>query len=102
MILFKEAIKEYGERNSPTKGFSEDGVILAKASDTVRREIFSHKGFIFSGIFTRNCSESSLSMILSRVNIQNTDAQETVVKQSYLMLSNDQEQSPRLAKHGIL
>lgn len=37
------------------RDFSEDAVILAKAAEIVRKDMFSHKGFKFSGSFTEGC-----------------------------------------------
>ena len=58
--------------------------MLAKSSAIVRRDVFKHKGFNFSGSLTTDCQESStpasikslISMILSSLDIENIEAQE--------------------------
>jgi hypothetical protein len=60
-------------------------MILAKASAIVRKDIFSHEGFKFSGSFPQDCQarsvaaslKSLISMILSGVNIKNTAVHES-------------------------
>ena len=85
VIIFKKAIQGMVKEAMQQRDFSEDVVILAKASAIVRKDMFSHKGFKFSGSFTEDCQEKSVpaslkslvSMILTGVNIENTEAQES-------------------------
>ena len=75
--IVKDAIKE--------RDLSEDAKILAEASEIVRRDILKHKGFNFSGSFTTECQETStpaslkslISMIMSGLNIENTETQDS-------------------------
>lgn len=61
--------------------FSEGALIF---SEIVLKDMFSHKGFTFSGSFMKICQESTVpaslkslvSMIPTGVNIENTEAQE--------------------------
>ena len=85
VIIFTKAIQGMVKEALQQRDFSEDAVILAKASAIVRRDMFSHEGFKFSGSFTKNCQERSVpaslkslvSMILTGVNIENTEVQES-------------------------
>ena len=47
--IVKEALQEHD--------FSDDAAVLAKAAEIVRRDLFSHKGFSFSGTFPVGCQE---------------------------------------------
>ena len=75
--MIKDAVQQ--------RDFSEDSLILAKAAEIVRKDMFSLKGFTFSGSFTKDCQESTVpaglkslvSMILTGVSIENTEAQES-------------------------
>ena len=75
--MIKDAVRQ--------RDFLEDALILAKAAGIIREDMFSHKGFTFSGSFTKDCQESTVpaslkslvSMILTGVNIENTEAQES-------------------------
>ena len=75
--MVKDAIKK--------RDFSEDATILAKASAIVRKDILKNKGFNFSGNFTAGCQETStpgslkslIYMILSGLDIENTEAQDS-------------------------
>ena len=85
VIIFTKAIQGMVKEALQQRDFSEDAVILAKASAIVRRDMFSHEGFKFSGSFTKNCQERSVpaslkslvSMILTGVKIENTEVQES-------------------------
>ena len=50
--IVKEALQE--------RDFSDDTAVSAKAAKIVRRDMFSHKGFSFSGTFPLGCQEISL------------------------------------------
>ena len=85
VIMFPKAIQSMVKEAMQQRDFSEDAVILANASAIVRKDIFSHKGFQFSGNFTEDCQECSVpaslkslvSMILTGINIENTEVQES-------------------------
>ena len=84
VIIFKKAIEGL-LKDAVQQDYSEDALILANASAIVRREIFSHECFTFSGHFTDECQEISvppslksfISMILNGLNIENTETQDT-------------------------
>ena len=67
------------------RDFNEDAAILAKAAIIVRKDIFCHKGFKFTGSFPAECQEHSLpsslksivSMILNGPNIEDQDKHES-------------------------
>jgi len=67
------------------RDLSEDATILAKASVVIRKVLFDHEGFKFSGSFSNDCQQRSVpaslislaAMLLNGVNIQNTDTQES-------------------------
>ena len=59
VIIFKKAIEGL-LKDAVQQDYSEDALILANASAIVRREIFSHECFTFSGHFTDECQEISV------------------------------------------
>ena len=75
--MIKDAVRQ--------RDFSEDALIFAKVAGIIRKDMFSNKGFTFSGSFTKDCQESIVraslkslvAMILTGVNIENTEAQES-------------------------
>ena len=85
IIIFKKAIHGMIKDAVRQRDFSEDALILVKTAETVRKDMFSHKGFTFCESFTKDCQESTvpaslkslLSMTLTGVNIENTEAQES-------------------------
>ncbi|CAB3987893.1 Hypothetical predicted protein [Paramuricea clavata] len=112
VIIFKKAIQGIVKEVVQQRDFSEDAVILAKASAIVRKDIFSHEGFKFSGSFPQDCQarsvpaslKSLMSMILSGVNIKNTEAQESqpclTVCQTIIFNTNAKERSTVQSKTG--
>ena len=68
--ILKETLKE--------RDFSDDAFTLARAAKIIWQDIFSHRGFSFSGTFLQECQETSVpaslktlvSMILNRVNLK--------------------------------
>ena len=85
VIIFTKALQGMVKDAIKKRDFSEDATILAKASAIVRRDILKNKGFNFSGSFTTDCQETStpvslkslISMILSGLEIENTEAQDS-------------------------
>ena len=85
VIIFTKALQGMVKDAIKKRDFSEDATILAKASAIVRRDILKNKGFNFSGSFTTDCQETStpaslkslISMILSGLDIENTEAQDS-------------------------
>ena len=70
MVILKEALRK--------RDFSDETLTLARAAKIVWQDIFSHRGFSFSGTFPRECQETSgsaslktlVSMVLNRVNLK--------------------------------
>ena len=89
--IFKEALQE--------RDFSDDAAVLAKAAKIVRRDLFSHKGFSFSGTFPVGCQESYvpaglkslISMIMNGLNVKEQEHKESqpCLTVCYLMQRND-------------
>ena len=85
VIIFTKALQGMVKDAIKKRDFSEDATILAKASAIVRRDILKNKGFNFSGNFTAGCQEMStpaslkslIYMILSGLDIENTEAQDS-------------------------
>ena len=75
--ILKEAVKE--------RDFSDDAAVLAKAAKIVRRDMFSHKGFNFTGSFPLECQENSvpaslkslISMTLNGINLKDQEHRES-------------------------
>ena len=49
------------------RDFSEDALILSKAAAIIRKNMFSHAGFKFTGSFAEECQESSLPASLKLI-----------------------------------
>ena len=81
VIVFREGVKNMLKDALKKRDFKEDALILAKAASIVRKDIFSHDGFQFSGSFQQNCQEDSLpsslkslvSLILNGSNLKDQD-----------------------------
>ena len=75
--MLKDALKK--------RDFTEDAVILAKAANIIREDIFRHDGFTFTGCFPPECQEKSLpaslkyliSMILNGSNMSDQDKRDS-------------------------
>ena len=78
VLVFNEGMINLLKEAHKNRDFTEDAVILAKAAAIVRKDIFSHQGFKFTGSFPAECQEESLpsslksivSMILNGPNIK--------------------------------
>ena len=78
VLVFREAISSLLKDALKQRDFSEDAEILARAAMIVRRDIFDHKGFNFSGCFPVDCQlkylpsslRSLVSIILNGLNIK--------------------------------
>ena len=84
--------------------FSEDVLILTKAAEVIRNDIFNHEHFEFSGSFSLNCQENSLpsslktliSLIFNVSNMKNQERQESQACLSIgqLIIYNTKKSSP--------
>ena len=85
IIIFKEGMRHMLNEALKNRDFNEDATILAIAAIIVRKDIFYHQGFKFSGSFPAECQEQSLpsslkslvSMILNGPNIKDQDKHES-------------------------
>ena len=110
VIIFKKAIQGMIKDAVQQRNFSEEALILAKVAEIVCKDMFSHKGFTFSGSFTKDCQESTvpaslkslLSMIPTGVNIENTEVQESqpCLTVCQTILFNAKERSTKKSKTG--
>ena len=81
VIVFKEGMSNMLREALKQQDFSEDANILAKAAKIIRKDIFDHEGFRFTGSFTPNCQEDSVpaslkspvSMILNGTGLDDQD-----------------------------
>ena len=60
VIVFEEGMKNMLREALKKRDFSEDVAILAKAATIVRKDIFNHDHFTFTGSFPPKCQEDSL------------------------------------------
>ena len=81
IIIFKEGMRNMLRDALRKRDFSEDAAVLAKAATIIRKDIFSHQGFNFTGSFPPHCQEDSLptslrsliSMILKGPSLKDAD-----------------------------
>ena len=59
VIIFKKAIQGMIKDAERQRDSSENALILGEAAGIIRKDMFSHKGFTFSGGFTKDCQESA-------------------------------------------
>ena len=57
MLIFGNGLRNIVKEALQEHDFSDDADVLAKAAEIVRRDLFSHKGFSFSGTFPVGCQE---------------------------------------------
>ena len=85
VLIFRNGLKNIVKGALQERDFSDDTAVLAKAAKIVRRDIFSHKRFSFSGIFPLGCQESSvpaslkslISMIMNGLNVKDQQNKES-------------------------
>ena len=65
VIIFKKAIQGIVKEVVQQRDFSEDAMILAKVSAIVRKDIFGHEGFTFSGRFPQDVFRNPCQLVLS-------------------------------------
>lgn len=81
VLIFNEGMRNMLKEALKNRDFNEDAVILAKAATIVRKDIFCHQGFQFTGSFPAECQKNALpsslkslvSMILNGPNLKNQD-----------------------------
>ena len=77
VLIFGNGLRNIVKEALQERDFSDDDAVLAKAAKIVRRDLFSHKGFLFSGTFLVGCQRSSvpaslkslISMIMNGLNV---------------------------------
>ena len=85
LIVFREGMKNMLKEALKKHDFNEDAWILAKAAVIVRKDIFNHEGFKFTGSFQQNCQERSvpsslkslISLIVNGLNLKDQDKRES-------------------------
>ena len=85
VIIFKNGLQSVLKDVLKERDFSDDVAILTKAAKIVRKDMFSHEGFTFSGAFQPKCQEKSVpaslkslvSMLLNGANLEDQDSQES-------------------------
>ncbi len=85
VLVFQEAISSLLKDALKQRDFSEDAEILARAATIVRKDIFSHNCFNFSGCFPLDCQskclpsslKSLVSMLLNGLDIKDQDKSES-------------------------
>ena len=85
VLIFRNGLQNIVKEALQEHDFSDDAAVLAKAAKIVRRDIFSHKGFSFSGTFPLGCNEISLpaslksliSMIMNGLNVKDQENKES-------------------------
>ena len=89
VLIFRNGLKNIVKEALQERDFSDDTAVLAKAAKIVRRDIFSHEGFSFSGIFfPLGCQESTMpaslksliSMIMNGLNVKDQQNKETIIQ----------------------
>jgi hypothetical protein len=78
VIVFKKGLQSIVKEALKERDFSDDAIALARAAKIVRQDMFSHKGFKFSGAFSVECQEKSVpaslktlvSLILNGVSLK--------------------------------
>ena len=60
VFVFEEGMRSMLSDALVIRDFSEDAIILSKAAAIIRKDMFSHAGFKFTGSFIKECQESSL------------------------------------------
>ncbi len=98
IIVFEEGMKNMLREALKKRDFTEDVAILAKAATIVRKDIFTHDHFKFSGSFPPKCQEDSLpsslkslvSLIFNGPNLKNQDRRDSqaCLTASQLLLYN--------------
>ena len=85
LFVFEEGMRSMLSDALVIRDFSEDALILSKAAAIIRKDMFSHAGFKFTGSFTEECQESSLpaslkiilSMILNGATLKDQSKRES-------------------------
>ena len=91
VLLFKKGMKNMLKEAIKKRDFDDDALILEKAARIVRKDIFNHEGFNFTGSFPAKCQEkiipSSLKYLISSIlNGPNLKDQEKKVSQACLTI----------------
>ena len=112
VLIFRNGLKNIVKEALQERDFSDDTAVLAKAAKIVRRDIFSHEGFSFSGIFPLGCQKSSvpaslkslISMIMNGLNVkdqQNKESQACLTV-CQTVLFNAKKRSSSSLRHSSL
>ena len=78
VLIFRNGLQNIVKEALQERDFSDDTAVLAKAAKIVRRDMFSNKGFSFSGTFPLGCQEISLpAMIMNGLNVKDQENKES-------------------------
>ena len=82
ILVFNEGMTNMLNEALKDQYFTEDAVLLAKAAAIVRKDIFNHQCFKFTGSFAAECQEDSLpsclvSMLLNRPSLKDQGNRES-------------------------
>ena len=84
VLIFEEGMRNMLKDALKKQDFSKDAAVLAMAATIIRKDIFSHQSFKFTGHFPPKCQEEKLpsshksliSMILNGPNLKDQDKRE--------------------------
>ncbi|PIK36059.1 hypothetical protein BSL78_27124 [Apostichopus japonicus] len=102
VIIFKDGMKDMIKDAMKKRDFTEDAQILAQAATIVRKDIFHHEGFQFTGQFPPGCQEKSLpsslqclvSMILNGPNLIESDDSQVCLTVGQTIFHNVKKRKP--------
>ena len=112
VLIFRNGLQNIVKEALQERDFSDDTAVLAKAAKIVRRDMFSHKGFSFSGTFPLGCQEISLpaslksliSMIMNGLNVKDQENKESqaCLTVCQTVLFNAKKRSSSSLRHSAL
>lgn len=103
IIIFQQGMQQVLKNALSTDGES-DAMILAKAANIIRKDIFNSNGFHFDGSFPHGCQQESVpfnlkclvSMLLNGPNLQDqdsTDSQACLTLSQLILFNSKKERS---------
>ena len=112
VLIFGNGLRNIVKEAFQERDFSDDAAVLAKAAKIVRRDLFSHKGFSFSGTFPVGCQESYvpaglkslISMIMNGLNVKEQEHKESqpCLTVCQTVLFNARKRSSSYLRHSAL
>lgn len=109
IIVFTEGLKSVLKEVLKERDFCDDTLVLAQAAKIVRRDMFSHEGFTFSGAFPLECQENSvpaslktlISMLLNGISLKEQEHKESqpCLTICQTVLFNSKKRSSSFSRH---